>query len=295
MAYCIDPDDRSIEAAVRRIAVEQIDGALATLADGTRPLAGRVHEARKAVKKTRGLIRLVRPGFGRYRAENAALRDAGQTIRALRDAEVMLATFEAMATAADIAPDTRAILRAPFEARKAEAEAPEALQAAVAAFQAAMLDIRDRATDWPVRGKGFATPARGLDATLTAGRAAMKAAVADPAEDAVHAWRKRVKDHWYQTRLLRPLWPALLDARISAADTLGELLGDHNDLSVLLGHLPEDPSTDPLRIATSRRQDKLLARAAPLSRRLLAGPPDALAAECAALWKNWRNHTTARP
>ncbi|MDH3264343.1 MAG: CHAD domain-containing protein, partial [Paracoccaceae bacterium] len=93
MAFQFERDDKTVQAGVRRIAREDVDAALAILDDASSPLAERVHEARKAVKKLRGLIRLVRQGFAGYDAENAALREAGRSLSGLREAEVARTTL----------------------------------------------------------------------------------------------------------------------------------------------------------------------------------------------------------
>lgn len=63
MSFSFRRSDGSVEAAVRRIAVRQIDRALEQIEAPDLEQAARVHEARKRCKKLRGLIRLVRPVF----------------------------------------------------------------------------------------------------------------------------------------------------------------------------------------------------------------------------------------
>ena len=40
-----------------------------------------------------------------------------------------------------------------------------------------------------------------------------------------HDWRKRVKDHWYHSRLLQGFWPAGIRPHRKAVKELSELLG----------------------------------------------------------------------
>ena len=51
----------------------------------------------------------------------------------------------------------------------------------------------------------------GLDTAYTEGRDAFEALPARPSFEAVHDLRKRGKDLWYQLRLLRDAWPAVLE------------------------------------------------------------------------------------
>ena len=81
-----------LAGGLQRISLEQLDYAMAAL-DGMRIDIG-IHEARKALRRVRATLRLVRDPLGEavYRAENDALRDAGRLIGGSRDATVMVET-----------------------------------------------------------------------------------------------------------------------------------------------------------------------------------------------------------
>ena len=284
MPYAITAQDEDVEAAVRRIAVEEAEGALAALGrDG--PLGPRVHEMRKAVKKLRGLLRLVRPAFRDAGAENAALRDAGRGLSSLRDAAVQLSTATALAEG--LSEGRRASLLGPFRAA-AEAQDAAAAEAMLPAFGDAMAGLRGRAEGWRLRARGWDAVGPGLEATWDAARRTMKAALREPSPEALHEWRKRAKDHWYQARLLAPLWPAMMAPHVEAADRLGEALGQVNDLAVLrdrlaASDLAPDLVDEALGLARVRH-DALMAEAGPLGRRLFAGRAKAVSARWEAWW-----------
>lgn len=285
MPYAILPEDPTVGAALRRIAREEAEGALA-LAQGGGDLAPRVHGMRKTVKKLRGLLRLVRPVLPQARAENEVLRDAGRGLSDLRDAAVQLATLERLAEG--MPEERRRRLLHPFEeaARRQDAEAAPRL---LPAFAAAMASLRDRCEGWHPRREGWDAIEPGLAATWAAARAAQRAALADPGPEALHEWRKRVKDHWYQARLLRPLWPQMMDPHVAAADELGDLLGQVNDLAVLRDRLQAAPLEEGLRSEArhlaDHRHAALMGAAVPLGRRLLAGKARALTARWGAWWE----------
>lgn len=285
MPYAILPDDPDVGAAVRRIAREEAEGAVAQ-ARGDGPLPLRVHEMRKAVKKLRGLLRLVRPAMKAARAENDALRDAARALSALRDSAVLLATVEPLAEGLE--GSRREALLAPFRA-DAAAHAGDAGGDRLPPFAAALEALRDRSEGWRIRGDGWSALEPGLLATWRAARAAMGEALRRDSPEAAHEWRKRVKDHWYQARLLTPIWPDLMKPHAGAADALGELLGQANDLAVLAGRLDALPLDPALRAEAAARADArragLRAEAEPLGRRLLADTPSALARRWGAWWR----------
>lgn len=285
MPYAILPEDASVEAALRRIAREEAEGALAQ-AQGTGDLAPRVHAMRKAVKKIRGLLRLVRPVFPDAGAENGILRDAGRGLSDLRDAAVQLATLERLSEG--VPDERRDRLLAPFREAAAHHDA-QAAPRLLPAFAAAMASLRDRSEGWTPREDGWDALEPGLAATWTAARRAMKSARREPVPEHLHEWRKRVKDHWYQARLLRPIWPRMMDPHVAAADELGELLGQVNDLAVLRDRLESAPLDEGLRSEArdlaDLRHAELMGVVLPLGRRLLAGPADALTDRWGAWWE----------
>lgn len=288
MPYAFLASDPSVQAAVARVAREEAEGALAQV-HGDGPLAPRVHAMRKAVKKLRGLVRLVRPAMREAAAENAQLRDAGRGLSSLRDAAVLLATAEGLSEGME--EGRREALLGPFRAA-AEAHDEAAEEAFLPPFAQAMEALRDRTDEWRIKGKGWAAIEPGLVATWDAARASMKAARRDPSSARTHEWRKRVKDHWYQARLLQPIWPGVMEPHVAAADELGEVLGEVNDLAVLRERLQAtdlaadlDPGLvdEALRLA-GERHAALWARAEPLGRRLLAGQAEDLGRRWGAWW-----------
>src|SRR5205085_7004805 len=72
-------------------------------------------------------------------------------------------------------------------------------------------------------------------------RHAMRDARDTPTPECMHLWRKRTKDHWYHARLLEPVWEEPMQAHAKAAHALGDLLGDHHDLTVFLVALATRP------------------------------------------------------
>ena len=282
MPYSFQPEDATIAAGFRRIAAAEIATATAAL-HGAGPLDGRIHEIRKSLKKLRALLRLVRPEFRSFRRENRALRDIGRGLAGLRDGAVTLRLLDRLADAAQLGPADRAALAAALGLAEPD---PAAERRALAAAGDDLAALGARAARWEIGRGGFGSLAAGLSDSWTAARKAMPPALKQGAAEAVHDWRKRVKDHWYHARLLAAIWPEAMAVHTAAADTLGELLGEHHDLAVLAGQLdgaePEAAAAALLACARQRRT-AILAAAGPLGRRLFAEDADRLADR----WKVW--------
>jgi CHAD domain-containing protein len=253
MAYSLTLDD--LAASVKRVAGEQLGTAADGLEDPHDPVEA-VHDARKRLKKTRALLRLARPAMraDAFRAYNRELRDQGRALSGARDADVLVETVDALA-----AHNTRRVKRAHFMAVRGRfvAGAPGELPAHRVP---ALADGVDR---WPLGGISADTLVEGLTTTYRRGR---KAAAKPATTENLHAWRKRVKDLWYQARLLG-------NKRLARdAKALSKLLGSDHDLAVLSAELA---AGDPLQPLIAERRAELQKAARKLGARVYEDSPKA--------------------
>ena len=240
--------DEDAAAGVRRVIVGRLEKAAERLRepDDGDALAESIHGARKDLKKARAALRLVREDLGEetFKRENRELRDAARLLSASRDAEVKLETLERLVEGdvGDAPPGPTALWRAALVAdrdRIVDADADQT-EAAVAAIEA----VAARAPGWELHHDGWKLLAPGLDTAYAEGRDAFEALTDSPSVDAVHDLRKRGKDLWYQVRLLRDTWPAVLDATAEEVHEFTDLLGDHHDLAVLAADLADRAEVD---------------------------------------------------
>jgi len=299
MAYCFAINDASVEKGFRRIAVEllrrAIDQSDRAAAGGGAQTQETIHELRKHCKKLRGLLRLVRPGFAGYRAENAAVRDAARRLSPARDAEILVETFDRLVTPGKPVAAGVAAVRQRLAARCEELARGQNAAAALTEFRDMMAEARQRARRWELEAGGFKALSGGLEETVERARKAMRDARrnASPwaSPEAFHEWRKSAKDHWYHARLLTPVFPELMRPHAAVAEELGEVLGLHHDLSVLreaIGAGQDDAeAVAMLSDLAAAREAEATARGFALGGRLLAEEPAALAARWRGYWKVW--------
>jgi CHAD domain-containing protein len=253
MAYSLSLDD--LAASVKRVAGEQLGTAADGLEQPDDPVEA-VHDARKRLKKTRSLLRLARPAMrpDAFRAYNRELRDQGRALSGARDADVMVETVDVLAE-----HNTRRVKRAHFMAVRgrfvagAAGELPEHRVPALAGG----------VDHWPLGGVSAETI---LDAVTTTYRRGRKAAAKPATDENLHEWRKRVKDLWYQARLLS------IKRVARDAKKLSKLLGSDHDLATLSTELPAD---DPLQPLIDDRRAALQKRARTLGARVYEDSPKA--------------------
>jgi CHAD domain-containing protein len=283
---------------LRRIALGRAESALQTLAeiDGD-DFAASIHSARKDLKKLRAVLRLARADLGKkaFRAESRRYRDAGRLLARNRDAEVKLETLAALGDrfgeelplAASGA--WSAVLRHERD-RLAEAAGGET---AVRIEQArtAIEDGRRRIPDWSLKAAPRGLIGAGLAGTYRQGRKEMGRALAEPSAENVHRWRKRVKDVWYQLRIVGGAWPATIGEAADQAHDLADLLGDHHDLAILRADLVDRAEVEDrpaFEALIDRRQEELLAQALALGSRFYAEKPKAFGRRIESYWRLWR-------
>jgi CYTH domain-containing protein/CHAD domain-containing protein len=289
--------DEDAAAGMRRVILGRLDKATERLREADAEgdaLAEAIHGARKDLKKARAALRLIRDELGEqtFKRENRALRDAARLLSASRDAEVKLATLDALVEGAgDAPPGATALWRDALEADRDRIAGTEGEQTAAAVT--AIEEVAARAPAWWIRHAGWKLVAPGLDTAYGEGREAFAALGDAPGFDAVHDLRKRGKDLWYQVRLLRGAWEPVLEATAEEIHDFTDLLGDHHDLAVLAEDLAERPEVDAAHRETLKklieaRQDELLGEARALGDRVYAEKPKAFGRRLRAYWRAWR-------
>ncbi len=230
-----------LAAGIRRIAREQLEGALCEIATVTAANeAAAVHAARKYLKKTRALLRLVRDEIGPeiFKEENRFLREVARGFSGPRDVRVQLQLLEKLREQAPPCltfEQTAATLQEEI-ATHADSFGPQRQEA-----ETTLQRICDRLEGWPLDGLGIDDLCCALRDSYRRGRKCFRRACAQATPENFHSWRRRVKDFWYQARLLRNLNPAVMGEITEAAGTLGQKLGDLHDLAFFRLHLEVEP------------------------------------------------------
>jgi CHAD domain-containing protein len=257
MAYRLALDS-GLAGSLQTVARDQLEGAADGLANGADPVEA-VHDARKRIKKTRAALRLARPGLPKrvFRAENTALRDTARGLSGTRDADVMVETAEKLrerysghvpAATFDTLRDRLAARAESLRGEAGASESADALRALVAGIDA-----------WAVDGDERKVLVPALRRTYARGHAAFSVAHRHPTAEHLHEWRKRVKDLWYQEKLVSEAWPEVLKAHADEAKP----------------ELADDP--DVVRELIGRRRNELLDAVRALGRRVYAEHPKAYA------------------
>lgn len=309
MAYEFGLNEQ-LGAGVRRILREQIGKAERRLCEEGEPERA-VHEARKAIKRSRAVLRLVEAAIPKkdFRRENRRLRDAARALAAHRDQDVLCRTLDRLN------PEISKLPRSSQKAIAAWRAGICARHSAVGLDTVARMDAHDRAlsalklagktavdlsaTDQPII-KGCAPSLR---RSYRDGRTFQRQSqhflgcFTVDQEDAWHEWRKHVQTHWRHMRLLSAAAPEWFGERVELARALSNLLGQDHDLFVLKCEVRRTETAQLALMQQKRlvnfiqtRQRALRVDATQLGGRLYVQPARVLAKQAAHHWRSKACH-----
>lgn len=235
--------DEDLFTALRRMILEQIETMMAGFVphedDGV--LDHSIHEARKAGKRVRALLRLCRNEVTpeEYRWANTLVRDQGRLLADARIASVLIDTLDSV------------IVETGFESE----DLGELRQAADRRHEAALRRIRNDAegrsaarsaladlVDWvdglspPIAyaEQGIAALGPVVRESYRRARAEMREAAKLNTAEAFHDWRKQLKYLRYHVEAVSGACDSRIEALAGALDDLSETLGAEHDLVDLM-------------------------------------------------------------
>lgn len=235
-------DSESLSASAGRHLKRTLQSLLgaseAMIPEGRFPGPKEVHDIRVNMKKARAILKLLRvsPGSYYYRRENAALRDISALFSHSREADVLRKTLKAlakkhpdifnMATVDWLKSVSRQVVPPPdSHAAKLTiaAEASESLRRAW--YRAGFLSLGNIDREVLLDG---------LWNSFLRSEGEFHIALKKRSPEAIHEFRKRVKDLLYQVRFFADYNPGHFGKIHAELDALGSTLGKCNDLSVAM-------------------------------------------------------------
>jgi CHAD domain-containing protein len=279
MAYRLQKG-RKLNRSLKKAVSRQLTGAIHQLLTAGRENPDGIHEVRKHLKKVRAALRLIRtPLDDRYQPQNDAARDAARCLSTARDDEILPEIFERLT--GSLPPEERkgfASVRVRLNNRQVAAQSIQAADRHRTLLT--LIRLNGAVQEWPDVSEEAVRD--GWKAGFKRARKAWKEVEQNAEPLRMHAWRKKVKTHWYQTRLLQDLLPGI-SPRLEPLRELSVLLGAFHDLAVFREQteiLPADFGT-PDQVETLNRlaaaeQSSLLEKALALGKELFNRKPDPL-------------------
>jgi CHAD domain-containing protein len=290
-----------LRKAVSRLGRRQTEKALCLLVKCERLEA--VHEVRKAIKQARAFLRLTRGTMSRaeYCRYSETFRDAAGLLGDARDAHVKVNALtdltrhfkgELKAGAfrhikgvliADCRKEQAALTRDRVSNKVNRLLKPNSRRFASAKFKRA----------------GWSLLAPCLQRSYRDGRRGYWSAENSGAPEEFHEWRKRVKDLYYQTQLLCPVWPEQMNAAEAELKQLGQLLSDYHDLVMLTEpkamkqyRKESEDEAEMLGGLAAEREITLRTQALALGAKFYEEKPKVFCQRIGRYWQQWRKTNT---
>jgi CHAD domain-containing protein len=286
----------TLNVELKRVLVEQIEGALAELDGGDASLDERIHECRQHLKRVRAVLRLLQGslGRGRFRRIDQAVRSIAAGLAAARDSAALHESFDQLL--AKVEPS----IRAPFEERLAKLSSTlfQVEERAAAASEAALSQhgpltaVRAEVLRTRLEAPGFELVREGFRDSFVRGRRALRRVESDPTDERLHSLRTQAKRYQNQLSLFEPLWPRVLRVERQEITRMTEALGDDHDLTLLEAKFREMELELELRAfldrASAERKAVLRSRALKIARRVYAESPNGIAKRFARYYEAFR-------
>jgi CHAD domain-containing protein len=245
-----------------------------------------VHSRRKAMKRLRAALRLLRAAIGNalYRTVNSRVRDAARPLTPVRDAAVLVKLckdLQGTRNAGLYRAYTEPALRLLQD--ELESNRRNLTRKALRGSAAQLRRLSARLAGAPAKAAGVESMRVGFKKVFKRGRAAFARAQRHPANSTLHECRKQAKYLFYQTELLRKLLGADFKTQRRRSEKLSERLGEDHDLAVLQIKLEQFfergllQSGGAARVIFNRelsqRREKLQKKSFKLGKRLYRGAP----------------------
>ena len=258
-----------------------------------------VHETRLAIKRTRAIVRLLRPTLEPrlQRGLDRALRTGARSLAAVRDANVGLDLLDRLARQRPSATTSAvAEVRAGYaKTVHAPAQSTPRTLRALAQARTTLRKVALALEKAPWKQRGWGVLSSGLEAGYRRARKRFRDARKDPTPDTLHAWRTACKALLYQLDLVRPMASRSLERSLQGLDELQNSLGQASDVANLSGRLTQKPRQFGAPTALQRTRGLLESqlrtiqkRALKQGRKVLSDRTPEFLDRLAREWKAWR-------
>ena len=295
----------SVSEGIKRNVTRELEKIIASLGTKRKSLRGDnseaevAHEARKAFKKLRAAVRLIREDLGDevYHEENCYFRDTARPLTSIRDAQMLVETLDKIRGQFATQINKSSVAKMQDTLVKNQQEVAHRVVDGEKAFinvkNAASLALA-RVSDWKIDRTGWEALEAGLRRVYRTGHRALRLAEDNPSVANLHEWRKQVKYLWHTLQLIEPAWTDHEKDLGDQFHRLSRILGEDHDLAVLRETLAADPLAygghallKDLFTLIDRNRKELEREAFALGRPLYKDLPRVFTEKIESYWKAW--------
>lgn len=237
MSYSIKQNE-NVEKQSQKVAFSQLKKSIKEIENSTLGMAEKIHRLRKRCKKMRALLRVIRPELEEdtlYDEQNQYFKETANRFSATRDKKVLIDSFEKIISKYSLNKNRYIHILKSIESMQVQSK--EAVQKQFDLYRAEYERNRKNIKRYTLKKKGPKALDKGLKKGYRKAKKLQKRAYATELDKDFHQWRKWVKYHWYQIRLIEKNKKCILGARADSLKVLAGILGEEHDLSVFKSYL----------------------------------------------------------
>lgn len=192
-----------------------------------------VHQTRKALKKIRACLRLVRDHYDDYKKQNVFFRDLGRKISEIRDAGSNVETVDVIKQQYDgrLYENSFKILRKDLlQYREELAQRDFKNEAKLTEIYEQLGEKMEEIPGWPWKIESFEDLKPSIKRVYKRGRKGYYNSLQTGQVKDYHEWRKRIKYLRYQIDVLNRLWPQFMEALEDEMHEMTDFTGQFHDL-----------------------------------------------------------------
>jgi CHAD domain-containing protein len=289
-------------AALRASLLGILDATLTRLSHGRRPTDTRIHDTRRALKRARALLSLLRPALGAddHRFCKSRLIEAGRALADMRDERVLRQTLHRTWRRAGLPPSSSTLRRLDREFGKADSVPDDERRITCAGSAASSISAaRHCLGSTALLSTRTSVLGARLRRIYRRGRRQFRSLGPSSPASEWHEWRKQVKRYEYILQVPGPGLSGPIDTAVQTAHTLADRLGEDHDLALLLErlHASSVGTRPPARLlqAIEERRQRLQRRALKIGAALYADPPREIERRLRAALRSTRGRSGRAP
>lgn len=200
-----------------------------------------VHDLRKNVKNLRALLKLLRKETGAefFKKNNFVLRDLNSRSTAIRNYSALIILIQMISeqneATAFLEPLNLLLLRLQSDFK--EVQRVTTYDTLFKYNQTQLEKYKSELNNLEINESRFASIKAGITRVYSDGIGSFEIAIENPQEKTLHEWRKNVKDLYYCSLTLTPIWKPVLKSFTKELKVLSEILGDLHDFYELTHYI----------------------------------------------------------
>lgn len=232
MSYSINLN-KNVEKQSQKVVFSQLKKSIEEIEENSLSMDNKIHQLRKRCKKMRGLLRIIRPQLkksGVYDAQNQYFKETAKHFSATRDKKMLEETFKKIVLKYNLDENRYTQILTSIESMEVQSE--KSVQNHFASYRAEYERNRKNIKQYRLKKKNSKALDKGIKKGYKKAKKLKKKAYETQSDKDFHQWRKWVKYHWYQMRLIKKNEKCVLGPRVKLSGMLADILGDEHDLSV---------------------------------------------------------------